>query len=71
MHQYKVHLPQANHWQDDSESWMESSAFKSRLAEGFTSHSQGYSDDDEIIGDSPSSFVKDQVLVDNRGINIV
>lgn len=71
MHTYKFHLPKSDHWQDDSESWMESSAFKSRLNEGFTSSSQGSSELDDIIGDTPSSFVNDQILVDNREIEIV
>jgi hypothetical protein len=71
MHFYKVSLPKSEFWQDESESWMESSAFKSRLNEGFTSRSQGYSDEDDIIGDTPVSFHNDQILVDNRGIEEV
>lgn len=71
MQTYRVWLPKSDVWQDESESWMESSAFKSRLNEGFTSRSQNYSDEDDIIGDTPVSFHNDQILVDNRGIEEV
>jgi hypothetical protein len=65
---YKVSLPKFNYWNDEFDSWVESSYVKGNA------YHEKYNDDyeDDIIGSAPNgSYLDDQILIDNNDIKII